>query len=327
MRAKTFVITGFALILTACSSPDQGMNSAESTPGCPYSTLDLAETALGVWLPHKIIRTSDTDNQVFEFRVRDNHFDPCQPLSWVVLEGNLNNENLSQPGSRRESMLLFSHDKLITDAPYFLAQNLSDIHSETGLISATVDGSTIRYRLLNSGVDLEGDLQSTPLHLDFTTAPPADITPASLRGNAHHKVISAQADMAKVLGIPMGEHEIYCDFENAENFICEDHSGFDPWPTTTGAGRGNYIKGSLKFPPELDVDWFAPRLGKAEENLPHNALITLGDISVDTRGETVRIVSHDNLVTLGDGIADLTPEVSSTVDTSRYPKNLKPWTS
>lgn len=97
MRTRLFTATllGTALALTACAQESgtgtgtPAENPVQEAVACGDVTLE--DTAFAPYLEAATIPT-DGDAALTGVQVRENHFDACQPLSWLVLEGTLGNE-------------------------------------------------------------------------------------------------------------------------------------------------------------------------------------------------------------------------------------------
>ena len=361
------VVAVLGITLSGCSNTadPQGEAAATSTnqatSSCADSDMDLMETELGVWMRAKKIPLQNNSKNVFHIANGLNQFDPCAEFSWVILRGVEGPASGLAPTAFETSgdvAVFFHKDKLISKMDFLFSYEVTDIQIDGNNISVTYEQlayprikqgplDTIDYTF--TGDELKNHSESTidirPMELDFTREPPPSDTIATPLGNKHHQPVSFTYNDNVLAEIPMGDKKLLCNFQWKEGsgqvrseVYCENRD--EPtWPlvvdkTTpiedpkTGRnGKTNFASINFSMPSSLNTTYFAPGDIKPEDTCPDDAMIAVGPYFVDTRGDTVKISNNRVTATLGKGKAELKEEPLFKFDTSRYPKNLKPWRS
>ncbi|RSZ63797.1 hypothetical protein EAH68_06050 [Corynebacterium hylobatis] len=89
IRLFTAALLGTALTLTACAS-DSGTDTGTGADGEATACGDVTveDTAFAPYLDLATIPT-DVDLDMQEVQIREDHFDACQLLSWLIVDGTL----------------------------------------------------------------------------------------------------------------------------------------------------------------------------------------------------------------------------------------------
>jgi hypothetical protein len=349
-KAKwTALIAAMALTLSGCDFSVRNVVNHSGGGSCAEAQLDLAETAIGLWLHSG--RISVGPFRAVSFRIKDNHFDPCAKLSWVTIETYEHdkedfpdiNWDLAQTG-----VLFFHYDRLVTNANMYAAAKVGEIKVSGDKITveyfqsrAGESSQDIKYELVDEHLEQQDPmrLRIPPLKLDFHRAPPPTEVHLKLYGNVNYRPWTAELELdpyrSPVVNIPMGDRNITCSFPGSNglegpNFNCSDRSS--SWPrvavnqSETSAvagpnGKTNTIHMYFGIPATMFSRYYDyPGSGVTSANLPDEALIKAGGYYIDTRGDTVKIAKDATTVVLGVGRAEMIYEPLIQVDTSRYPQ-------
>ena len=227
-----FLLATLALIasltLTACSgSGDTGEVEAQRAE-CANPTMDLMETELATWAtadPHIAV---DQPKMWANWRIKANQFDPCAPLSWVVLEAVT--EPVDAPydpmawESAVEYLLLFQGEHLVlSDRPVALAEVSEVTPQSDGTLTVDAklsgpeyysDWTPITLTYTDQGLSPESLAEHPELdqfwYLDFTVQAPPTESGIVPKGNAHYKPWDQEFPVGKqdvVVGVPVGASE------------------------------------------------------------------------------------------------------------------------
>ncbi len=88
-------------------------------PGlCEDPDHTLAETTFGRHLPAQAMPTS-APQRWFHFTITDEQYNPCLPLSWIILDGSVGDASGPDPGPEAElaTIVFFHYTDTITDPP------------------------------------------------------------------------------------------------------------------------------------------------------------------------------------------------------------------
>lgn len=164
--------------LTACAGGGtyEVMPEAKAGTDCSEPLLDLSSTRLGYHLQQQRVAT-DYSSTWFHFTVADNQFDPCKPLSWVVLEGENSDVNGQQGGtgsSAAQAVVFLHYDQMITEpAP----MQFHDATVERTGDEVRVTSNGIMYSFSNGKAEkLEGDMNIPEIDKERWPAPD-ELTP------------------------------------------------------------------------------------------------------------------------------------------------------
>ena len=324
-------------------------SDAKGAESCANPQLDLAETAFGYWLTPKMIPTS-LRSSFYKFDVIDNQFDPCAKLSWVTLDGKsgvMDQGSLSEDISS-QTVMFFSKDKFLTDAPFLYAKEVNDV---------TVQGDkiTIKYtpqkadeewkaeyklegkRMVLSSPQRQGD---TSAKFDFTkNYPPTDSISLMPYGNANHQVNIEDYSGTQLAEVAMGDGTVLCTFIRESQVTCENRRE-STWPVQAPTalpgdskagpnGTTNHASIDFGMPYDFYTTYMPSGNIKAQATIPNDTVATVGRILLDTRGDTLKVSNNKYTVTLGDGVASAESKPLFQFDTSRYPdaSSLRKWDS
>lgn len=353
------LVAASSVLLVGCEErTDQAMKEvAESSTSettqetCTDPDLDLAETALGLWLPAKKIPTPQPKVH-FSFDIVDNQFDPCATLSWVVLRGatvGMEEDSWLARESAMDTVLFFRGDQLITDMNFVLGYQIDEVAVEGDKATVTYEEPayprvsegkkhTVTYTL--AGETVKSDPATLPeehsLELDFTKNPPAGWGLLLPQGNATKKVAEKEIDHDILAEVPMGDSRILCNFAQGRGVTCQDRTE-STWPVnvseftpseevqTAPNGKTNFAKIDFAPPPIFRTSYSEAGNISAEETLPDESVTKVAGIYVDTRGETVKLSDNLVVIELGKGVAEKRNEAMFELDSSRHPKGLKDW--
>lgn len=363
--AVSAAVTTLGLMLTACSgdtttsgSTNAASESSKQTESCANSDMDLMETELGLWLIGKKIPLKDSNNMYYVANGL-NEFDPCADFSWVILRGVEGPVNGLAPAAFETSgdvVVFFHRDKLITKMNFLFSYEVTDIQINGNDISVTYEElayprikegplETIHYTFTGDELKSHSEpkINISPMELDFTREPPPTDAISTPLGNKHTQPVAVTYNDDVLAEIPMGEKKILCNFYWQDGnggakhiFYCEDRNGAT-WPLvidetvpakdqkTDSNGKTNFATIDFSMPSSLNTTRVSSGNIEPEDTFPDESLIAIGPYFVDTRGDTVKISNNSTTVVLGNGKAEKTEEPLFKLDTSKYPKNLKPW--
>lgn len=313
IRALT-VLLAAGLALSACNGAGEE---------CAAAHLDLAESEFGVFLPLSQISLADRAGW-WHFTVEDNSFDPCADLSWIVLSGH--------PGGteeRSETVLFFHRDTLVGAQP--LQARVLDVRRiDDASVTVTWRNSDnqdfdVSYawdnQLLSDG---RTDLLHHTRLLNLTISPPPGDGPLLRRGNARHT--PWEQEMAPgILGVPMGDTTLSCDFSTFLVTCTSERPGVFPAVDTRPGFSEEAVTASvaeMDFAMPYSLYTRTPDPGDAHpsptDNVPDESITRIGSLLVDTRG-------GDDGFQLGEGVARHADSPLGPIDRSRWPTDLAPW--
>lgn len=330
----------------------------ESSPGdsstCANPEMDLADTHFGAWMPSGMLPTTDKDHW-FEFRLKDNHFDPCAELSWVTLTG------VSQPLDRPDPMawespnalVVFFHDgELIDDQVSHIfagIESVSASDSQTAEV-AYQNGGSIEGERVPGGktvYSLDGDKlnkvdepEAGSLSVIYDVSPlPGDnrVTPA---GNLNHQPWDSETEFSDgtLEFVPMGDARLRCAFGGSakSDVLCDIIDGaqfpllstFDAIkPTSTGGtGHANQVAISFSPPAHAVTNWYGIGNIPAGNNITDESVTKVGHIFIDTRGDSVIVSDATHSFRLADGVVEeVDPVVSVEGPDQEFLDSLRSW--
>lgn len=110
MRIRLFpaVVLSSALALASCASESgAGADTGAEDAIAACGDITIKDTAFAPYLDLATIPT-DTDLDLLEVQIREAHFDACQPLSWVIIDGTLGADPVS-------AVVFFHEGRLVRD--------------------------------------------------------------------------------------------------------------------------------------------------------------------------------------------------------------------
>lgn len=321
---------------------------------CSTRGLDLAETSFGRYTPLGVVPTG-TSGVWFNFEITDNRFDPCLPLSWIVLSG-ANGDHIQPLGSRvtaAEAVVFFHYDAPVTTPPPVQFHEIQAVERIAGNAvavtyghagGATAHGVTETFTATHSweeGPGPTGPVTTGPgsaayeaaatqvLTLDVDALPPPHDSPVVLLGNARESRLAAQHDLrdrteALTVQIPLRGPGLTCSFSSPAAPVTCRGNGM-AWPeipegpteetSWSGPGPADGL-GIHHLPTSVSTTWHAPTLPAPDVELPDESLSRVGAYLVDTAGEKVVFSSGSS------GVEVTTTAISLVetdyIDTSRW---------
>lgn len=334
-------------LLVACDASDttEGTAAPQAVPTCEDRDLDLAETGFGYHLLPGFVAYGSEDLW-WDFEVKDNRFDPCADLSWVVVSGVTHDFRNTTPGSeetRSEAVLLFHRDTFLKDHPTWMPARVTDVVRDSDdTVTVTYrdwgenyhDDFTapydVTYTWTEEGLRIDGaDPEGSPV-LDFSVAPLPTDRPVGLHGNVHHRPWDEELE-AGLLTVPMGGSTLHCAFDPWGSHVsCEnrDDAVFPPVNTypdgeVVEKQQVNGVTVSFTMPFHLESVQVAPGSGAPDGAVPDEAVTKIGPLYVDTRGDRIILRNDQTAFRLADGVAEHAEDALPDLDTSRWPTDLE----
>lgn len=299
---------------TQASTTDSSAPTTATTSEtqCENPKKDLADTHLGAWLPSGMLPTNDKEFW-YEFRVAENHFDPCAELSWVTLEGVVQQMSNFQHGaweSPTATVVFFSGEEMIPGQTPQIFGGIDDVQAEGN--SATVNASEwaslvegrkpagqAEYSWNGTQLTSTGAKGKSGFQIDLTRAPLAGDGRLHPLGNVNHSVwdLELEPNPKQLQFIPMGDYrlrcviglsDVNCDKLDGPPFpMISTEKNFTPQVIMDYPGGGNNVR--IEFAPPAHAVVNAMPLGNisGREDIPDEAVTKLGGVLVDTRGDAV----------------------------------------
>lgn len=341
--------------LAACSSGSyEVLPEAYAGTDCVEPMMDLSSTRLGYHLQQNRVAT-DYEGTWFHFEVVDNQFDPCQRLSWVILEGENSDVNGNSGGtgsSTAQAVVFFNYDRMVTDplplqfhdAAVTRTADLS-AHVEYGYVGGATAGGVTERVPVNYSIDDNGKLygeEQLPKHvdglrLDFNRGLPPGTATVNPYGNVHHTPWEQEIEPGMSY-VPMGDEVLECEFGgpaaiNPNTASCRSQDGA-PFPLKNTAKPDAVLTMDMKNSAGMDfgvpttlITGNSAGMGKPiEQNVRDDSLTKAGKFLVDTRGDEVRVTSNGVTYKLADGVAERSesgPGISP-ITKDRWPDDLAP---
>lgn len=191
-------------------------------PACEHPRHQLADTDFGRHLALNRIPLTGEVADSFRFEIRENHFDPCAPLSHLVLNGSFGKDRSA------ESLILFREGRLVTQPPPMLVTEVTGVEQldrytlqvthtgPSGPVTSThrvVDGQ-LSTDLPRSAADPREDLPRLDLNASAPTLDPASTEiDQTLPAGRYRLPITGNQYLLCELGDPAGPLiDCYADF-------------------------------------------------------------------------------------------------------------------
>lgn len=311
---------------------------------CENAELDLVETRLGYWLNPATVTVPNYNGRtgILNFRVTKNEFDPCAPLSHVVVRGRLDD------GLEIETVLFFAKD-------HFLPQQKARFVYE--VVGVDVSGTTAmvnHYSAPNdkgfgnvsqAKITLDGDTVTDSkydewdFYLDFTRdAPPTEGGGAIPRGNKNFRPWDHEIEgdyTGNFYGVPIKDEILKC-VGSGVGMDCTSYNAAI-FPATKGStvaadkdlnaeGKGSGVHMEFAMPYIMYTHNMGGGNAAYGEVIADEAVTKMSNFIFDTRGDNVRVIYKDRYFEFGNGVAE-TGKQEYDLDTSRWPKpgELRSW--
>ncbi|MGP6175650.1 hypothetical protein [Corynebacterium sp. A21] len=303
-----------ALRTTAPGASTAGQSrSSTSTPPtatCENPHTDLINTGFGQYMALKRIPVTHDDETFYNFQIRENHFDPCAELSYIVLEGSLGSiDNTGGTGSSLgDVVVFFQGDQLITDPLPFMMRSVesveqTDTHTlhvihghasrttAEGVTETFLSTHTIQNGTFNSDISgLPPEVQNNPTRIDV--AAPTETTDPST-------TIIEQTLVAGRYRLPINPNQnLLCDIGHQDGPIADCYADF---PTT-------WKMNSTLRPQATRIIY--------TENPPH-ARGTADPAPITSQTENYSTVQGENTLVVGTALVDLRQPNQVTISTEQ----------
>lgn len=337
--------------LTACAGGGtyEVMPEAKAGTDCSEPLLDLSSTRLGYHMQQQRVAT-DYSSTWFHFTVADNQFDPCKPLSWVVLEGENSDVNGQQGGtgsSAAQAVVFFHYDQMITEPASMQFHDATvertgddSAHVDYGFVGGATAGGVTDRITVDYSMSEDGHLRGEHLipdfvdglRLNFNQALPPGTATVSPYGNALFTPWDYQLEggMARV---PLGDELLECEFGGPQAVdlsaaTCISHgkvlfphvNSLQPdMPRTMDMKNSVYMTFA---PPAGIMTGRSAGLNKSiEQTIEDEAITRVGQFLVDTHGDEVRVTSNGIMYSFSNGKAEkLEGDVNiPEIDKERWP--------
>lgn len=291
-----------ATALVACSPADNGTNGAApvtsesgrspdpttppSTPDCTSG--DLAASEFGPHLRTASIRTSSAE--YFHFDVRENAYDSCRDLSWVLLDGtidDINGRNARPVGT----VVLFTGDRVVGNhQPHLYAgvDNVRRLADNAALITwrhnQTPRTSEESFELLDGHLRLVAystpdELRGAVPVIDFRNPPLDSQAGLPPEGNVHGSPYAAALPTGRYLLPLNGEQSLQCDVGRDDGVIADCWATFPAHWDEDGANRVRYVVS----PARIETDTGVAPDARGLPTLDRGAVYRVGTAVVDLR--------------------------------------------
>lgn len=191
---------------------------------CEHPRRHLIDTEFGRHLVMNRIPVAGTGDTFFSFEIKEDHFDPCAELSYLLLSGSL------EGGDKMESLIFFHAGQLITQPAPFLStpvEQVEKLDDHTLQVSHRGNNtSTSTHRVVNG--QLESDLSQLPPQLRENPTL-IDLTAPALTPDPNDSTID-QTLAAGRYRLPINDYQhLLCDIDQPEGPLVDCYADF---PTT-----------------------------------------------------------------------------------------------
>ncbi|AJE31963.1 hypothetical protein B842_00515 [Corynebacterium humireducens NBRC 106098 = DSM 45392] len=303
-----------ATALVACSPADNGTNGAApvtsesattatstsgrspdpttppSTPDCTSG--DLAASEFGPHLRTASIRTSSAE--YFHFDVRENTYDSCRDLSWVLLDGTIGdiNGDHSRPAG---TVVLFAGDRFVSNYQpplYAGVDNVRRLADNAALITwrhnQAPRTSEESYELLDDHLRLVAystpdELRGAVPVIDFRNPPLDSQAGLPPEGNAHGSPYAAELPTGRYLLPLNSEQTLQCELGRDDGVIADCWANFQAHWDGDGSNHVRYVISPARIEKDINI---APD-ARGLPTLPRGDIYRVGTAVVDLQEPNV----------------------------------------
>lgn len=275
-----------------CKLPVPDENKPENE--CTNADLDLFETQFGLYLIDEILPIKGEKNSYWHFRVKDNQFDPCAELSWVVLSG--------KDGSG-ETVVFFHKENMISFQEPVVESSVAVSREVGGKLRVGATTYTLDDGTLSVVNGPRGKVLTTAVAL------PAGEIYKQYYGNVRKNKWDRELPLGAVSKIPIGNHTLECRrAEDVWGIVCRNgqfpHLNTllgDTDPIDNSIMNRVTIEYALPFHFHTDLSSDDQIIGGYELEPGH--IYKQGRVLFDYRGDRVTIIGQGYSVQLGEGYA------------------------